>query len=316
MDDCLTHDVAYHDVPGNMVTMQMQALRSTISLWYVRVLLGVCIVVVGLTFFVGVSLVLPYQLVNMIVLIGVVGGLGATVELTRTGGSVHAFGISFHRQTLTLFAWGVGIALVMLSIIGALAIMMGATFQLQEYAGLDPLVYRITELFLGATAEEVMFRGTIMLALAARFGNRIAIVTTSVVFSIGHIWNPGGVEVLAVVNVFMAGVLLGSMALEKASLTIAIGFHAAWNVVVSLLFGNVSGQTHSVAYSVMSTNTISPDLVWLISGPFGIEQGLFTTCMLLVGIVYLYRSSLYDAVVAAARIRTLIAERQPTATSS
>ncbi len=293
-----------------MVNVTATSLRTVMSTWYVRVLLGICTIAASIALYVAVSLAGLNTIIGSFLLLLVVAGTGMLTESYRLNGSAAAYGLVLNRQTLWFVGIGAMSAIVMLGILALIAIAFGASFVLQDPGpAADGVVQHIVRLTFGAATEEVLFRGTIFLAIAVRFGGPIAILGSSVVFAVGHAWNPGGVEPLAIVNLFLAGVLLATMIHTKASMFMAISFHAVWNVVTSLIFGNVSGISSSASVASLTTDGVNPTLLWLVSGPFGIEQGFATTCVLLVVIIALNRWDQFDAVVAAARNRTLIAER-------
>jgi membrane protease YdiL (CAAX protease family) len=277
----------------------------------VRVLLGLGSILVGLALGVAASLAFDDRFMSAVMLVLVVGSLGMAIEQSRQGGTFRAYGIVLHKHAFRLGGIaGLG-AIAMVSTIALFAAVFGASFILVHPSlPFCNLATHIVDFSIRATAEEVIFRGTIAVALASRFGNPMAILITSTAFALGHVWNPGGIEVLAFVNVFLAGVLLGTMALTKASLLMAIIFHATWNVLLSLFFGTVSGIVGSPSVTILSVETMPESYRWLVSGIFGVEQGFVTTILLTVSTVMLYQWQAYDPVVSAARQRMILSEER------
>lgn len=285
-------------------------IRILLSLWYVRVLLGVGSILVGVAFAVAASLAVDHRFISAVTLVLVVGSLGMVTEQLRQGGSIRAYGLLMNKQAFRLSAVACLGAIAMLSTVALVAVVLGNSFTaVHPTLPVVGIATHVVDFSIRATAEEVIFRGTIAVALASRFGNPMAILITSIAFALGHVWNPGGIEVLAIVNVFLAGALLGTMALTKASLLMAITFHVTWNVLLSLFFGNVSGIVDSPLITILSVETMPESYRWLVSGIFGVEQGLITTILLTVSTVVLYRWQAYDPVVTAARQRIILSER-------
>ncbi|MCH1385044.1 MAG: CPBP family intramembrane metalloprotease, partial [Flavobacteriaceae bacterium] len=87
---------------------------------------------------------------------------------------------------------------------------------------------------LQTTAEELLFRGYFMQGLGVAFGNRLApLLTTSISFGLLHIMNPE-IEKLGyeIIIIYIAtGLFLGIITLMDEGLELAIGFHAANNLI-------------------------------------------------------------------------------------
>ena len=70
-----------------------------------------------------------------------------------------------------------------------------------------------------------------------------------------------------------------------------------------MFFGNVSGGEAGGGIFTLDTSGIREDIVWLVDGPFGIEQGVITTVVLLGAIVMTIGFVKSDRMVQAARTR-------------
>ncbi|CAN7248254.1 CPBP family glutamic-type intramembrane protease [Phenylobacterium sp. LjRoot225] len=79
-----------------------------------------------------------------------------------------------------------------------------------------------------AGAEEVLFRGWMQPVLCARFGPWIGLVTVAASFGLLHLAGaPHGQ--LAILNLMLAGLMFGLLALRSGGLWAAFGAHAGWN---------------------------------------------------------------------------------------
>ena len=134
-----------------------------------------------------------------------------------------------------------------------------------------------------ALAEELMMRGYLLSALADGMGRTASLVTTSIVFALLHVNNPG-MEPGALVVVGLAGIFLGAVRFATSSLYAAWAAHLAWNVVLGVvLHALVSGT--SVAAAGWRTLDSGPD--WATGGTWGPEGGVPAAAGLLVATWYL-----------------------------
>lgn len=129
-------------------------------------------------------------------------------------------------------------------------------------------------LAIAAASEEALFRGYPFQVLAERFGGATATVLGSIAFALAHGLNPG-IGVFAIVNIFLAGVLLSIAYLKTCSLWFATGIHVGWNWAMASLFDlPVSG----IAF--FDTPLYEPVVgtpQWFTGGAFGPEGGLVGT---------------------------------------
>ncbi|WP_419859776.1 CPBP family intramembrane glutamic endopeptidase [Candidatus Palauibacter sp.] len=135
-----------------------------------------------------------------------------------------------------------------------------------------------------AFTEELLFRGYPFRVLHLRFGPVPAVVATSVAFGLLHGANPG-VTPLALVNLTLAGVLLGVAYWRSGSLWFVTGLHFGWNWVMAASGLPVSGLDVSV--SGLEAAVTGPAL-WT-GGAFGPEGALMITFVTVLGTAWLWR---------------------------
>lgn len=129
-------------------------------------------------------------------------------------------------------------------------------------------------------AEEVLTRGWMLPALAARYRPWIGIAVSSLFFAAAHGLNPN-LTPLALINLVLYGLFAALYALREGSLWGIAAFHAVWNWAQGNLFGlQVSGAAlgGGMLFDLMETG---PD--WFTGGAFGPEGGLAVTAVLLAG---------------------------------
>ncbi len=131
------------------------------------------------------------------------------------------------------------------------------------------LVSVVTLMVISAVLEELIFRGVLLQALERWLGWIPALALTSALFGAAHLANPGATWFSALAIAIEAGFMLGACFVWKRNLWVAIGVHAGWNGLESLLGIPVSGQTsHGVLVVVAQGSE------WLSGGSFGIEASI------------------------------------------
>ena len=121
-----------------------------------------------------------------------------------------------------------------------------------------------------AVHEELLFRGYALQKIAERWP-KFAVVFVAGVFAALHLGNDA-VSLLAMANIFVAGVLLGLTWLATRRLWFALGLHLVWNLLSGPILGyNVSGYVSQT--TVWRTSGAGPRI--LTGGGFGIEGSLW-----------------------------------------
>lgn len=105
------------------------------------------------------------------------------------------------------------------------------------------------------SAEEYIFRGYLMQGIGVMAGNRwMPLVVTSVLFGAMHLMNPevGKMGYVVMVYYIGTGLFLGIITLMDDGMELALGFHAANNLLTALLVTSdwTAFQTHSVFKTV------------------------------------------------------------------
>ncbi|MCD2255626.1 lysostaphin resistance A-like protein [Agrilactobacillus fermenti] len=126
-------------------------------------------------------------------------------------------------------------------------------------------------------SEELLTRGYVLSKLTAIGAPLAGIWTNAVIFALLHAMNPG-INLFAVIELVMTGVLLSLLRLRFDSLWLSAAFHTAWNFAEGPIFGvYVSGNHFSAALLQTKTN---PGLDWLNGGLFGLEGGLIALAVI------------------------------------
>ncbi|HUG80856.1 MAG TPA: type II CAAX endopeptidase family protein [Bryobacterales bacterium] len=132
--------------------------------------------------------------------------------------------------------------------------------------------YAVVILFLGAAAEELLFRGFALQQLIRASNVWVAVMGTSILFGLLHAGNPGASNV-GLVNTALFGCLFGFLLVRTRSLAIPIGVHFGWNFTLVAIGVNVSGIRIKLAD--MTLGASGPTL-WS-GGAYGPEASLITS---------------------------------------
>ena len=132
--------------------------------------------------------------------------------------------------------------------------------------------------------EEIAIRGYILQNLSRSFNKYIALAISSLVFMTMHLGNPN-IDILPILNLFLAGIFLGVYSIHKNNLWFPIGAHFTWNYLQGPIYGfEVSGnKINSLFEQELKGNDI------LTGGNFGYEGSIILTVFLIAGIYLMDR---------------------------
>lgn len=187
-------------------------------------------------------------------LFGVVTGIAMAIGIVAGGWiaggfSAGAFAIAFHSP----------------AVLGAMAILL-ACFALQS------------------SVEEILFRGWMLSAIAAKFGVGIAVLVSSAVFTLFH-YDPSATW-LFVANVFLFAVFACCWALRTGNVWGVMGWHAGWNWLLAVGFQMpVTGLDAHVPALLVKMTPRGAD--YLTGGFEGPEGSVTCTIVLIAGIAFL-----------------------------
>ncbi|MEL6390559.1 MAG: type II CAAX endopeptidase family protein [Bacteroidota bacterium] len=139
--------------------------------------------------------------------------------------------------------------------------------------------------FVQSSFEEVVFRGAMIPIIESRSNVWIALFVSSLLFSVVHGSNPN-VNLISLVNIGLAGILMGMLFIRYRSIWPAIGLHAFWNFLQGSFYGfEVSGYD---VYSLLDTTETGIDL-WT-GGSFGYEGSLLGSFSLIAAGFWVWHS--------------------------
>ena len=141
---------------------------------------------------------------------------------------------------------------------------------------------------IAATVEELSFRGYALKWLMWSIGTPAALVISSILFGVGHLFNPGA-TFFSTLNTVLAGILLAVPYVRTRSMWMQIGLHWSWNFVLATIVSlPVSGLNFGPRFFV----TADSGPHWLTGGNYGPEGGAAVTIVCVAGIGWLLSTRL------------------------
>ena len=136
-----------------------------------------------------------------------------------------------------------------------------------------------------AVTEELIFRGILFRIVEGRFGTWLALIFTSVLFGLSHLFNPHATLWGAIAIAIEAGGMLAAAYAATRTLWLPIGLHFGWNLAEGAIFGTqVSGSDTPVG--LLHGTVSGPSLIG--GGEFGPEASLYSVlACTIVTIVFL-----------------------------
>jgi len=174
----------------------------------------------------------------------------------------------------------IGFSLMLFAII-SLLLTNQIKFVKSELNILD-LIYTIGLFTFVAFSEELLLRGYILNNLMASFNDKTALIISAVLFSLMHAPNPS-FNIIAMMNLFLTGLLFGLPYLYTKSLWFPIALHFSWNLFQSLFGFNVSGKD---TYSIIAIKHLIEN-IWN-GGDFGFEASILCILFQLIAIPIVY----------------------------
>ncbi len=128
--------------------------------------------------------------------------------------------------------------------------------------------------------EEVLMRGYILNNLLTSMNKYLALIISAIIFAIFHSFN-FNLSLVGIINLFLAGILLGSAYIFTKNLWFPISLHLFWNFFQGSIFGySVSGQKIE---SLLTLKTIGNKTI--NGGEFGFEGSILCTIITIVSIL-------------------------------
>jgi membrane protease YdiL (CAAX protease family) len=215
---------------------------------------------------------------------GLIAAVAATAFTIRVAeGGRWPLGVFVSPRVAAIdFLLGVAFASALVLIADALII---ATTNLRHVRGNGLPGFEVVVVFIPAAIhEELVFRGYLFQKMRV-WSRGAAIGITSALFAILHAGNRG-MSAVAMVNLFLAGVLLAFAYERFERLWFPIGIHLAWNLLSGPILGfGVSGYVARASLF----RIVGSGPAWIGGGAFGIEGSAWMAAVEAGGIFLLSR---------------------------
>lgn len=265
---------------------------------------------------IALTLILMFALMNVVsILIGIILGIivsskGDIVELSYIENSSLFFSIAIMLQNIALIGssmimWkafeknklrfmgvnnirkgykelvvGLLLGAVTITIVGIILILIGEV-KLVNSLSKPNISYELLSGLIAFIAvgfgEEIFGRAYCMSVLKQTRNRYIILGVSAVIFAAMHLGN-SGISFLALINLFLVGVLFGYMFMKSGNVWMPIGFHITWNYFQGYVLGfQVSGNEVMGIYQL---NNVGNSL--FNGGTFGPEGGIIVTAILII----------------------------------
>lgn len=172
-------------------------------------------------------------------------------------------------------------SLAILGIGSLILVALGYISFISATFNITSLLLEVAIMMMVALVEELLFRGYLLNNLLQSTNKWVALAISSILFATFHQANPDA-TIFAIVNIFLAGILIGLNYIYTKNLWFGICFHFAWNYFQGPVLGyEVSGLKLS---SVIQQAITGPEL-WT-GGPFGFEGSLLCPLLFIMAIAF------------------------------
>lgn len=166
---------------------------------------------------------------------------------------------------------GVGIGAVVGLIVAGVLAVIGSFIVTGSSTSWEILLKCLPEQIMVATFEELMFRAVIFRIAEQRWGTRVALAVSFVLFAVAHLQNDS-IGALAIINTGVVSLTLCVAYMLTRRVWLPIGIHFGWNFLYDGFFAvPVSGHA---ARGWLQVSLPGPE--WLTGGAYGVEASVLT----------------------------------------
>lgn len=185
----------------------------------------------------------------------------------------------FGKERIAGFVAGILLITTMASVLWLMNLLQWFTVD----ADIQGMFLVIGLLIIIAVGEELVFRGYILNNLMQSMPKETALVLSAVLFAVFHSLNPN-FNLIAFINIFLAGILLGINYIYTKNLWFAIFFHFSWNFFQGPVLGF---QVSGIELPTLLQQNIKGSIL-LTGGQFGLEASWLATVAMSITVIILY----------------------------
>ncbi|MDE5834586.1 MAG: CPBP family intramembrane metalloprotease [Ruminococcus sp.] len=187
------------------------------------------------------------------------------------------------RKLIPHYLMGLLVGVVMMSAITLLSVATGVnSISICKNFNTGIILLYLLGFFVQGMSEEFIFRGYFMTTIGGHHSSWLAVGISATAFAFAHVLNPG-FNVLSCINLILFGAFAGLYMICFNDIWGVCAVHSIWNFMQGNFYGisvSGTGDTESVFRTTAQTSKS-----WLSGGKFGIEGSIFTTIVLLTGII-------------------------------
>ena len=194
------------------------------------------------------------------------------------------FSVGFSRRCAPLeYLLGIAVGAVMITVPVIICHATGCvTLSFNKEISPAHIILFFIAFVIQGMGEEVIFRGYFLTTLCRRNNEWVAIITSSLMFTLFHTSNQG-FSFIAFINITLFGIFAAVFMLKRGSIWAVSAIHTAWNFMQGNIFGfSVSGMEKMP--SILGATDQGFGSI-LSGGDFGIEGGLGATVVLLIALL-------------------------------
>lgn len=171
-----------------------------------------------------------------------------------------------------------------------LVIYLFAGFKIIAINPISSLIIPFTVAFTVAIIEEILLRGIVFRITEEKWGSKIALIISGIIFAGLHLINPH-VTLVSILCTTVVGVLLGAAYMYYRSLWLPIAIHFAWNFMQDGIFGAITSGNEKTG-SLLTTQINGHE--FLTGGQFGPEGSIQAVLFCVLATVIIIRRLYYQ----------------------
>jgi len=189
------------------------------------------------------------------------------------------------KRAISNYLFGLIVGFIMFSAVILINIWLGG----MEFKGINSniIITYLTIYFIAfgvqGMSEEVLCRGYLMNSIGGKHSIWLAVITSSVIFAILHLANPG-VTLLACINLTLFGIFAALYMICFDNIWGVCAIHSIWNFAQGLIYGISVSGAYSYENSIFLIEPIKGE-TFVNGGAFGAEGGIAVTIVLTLAIL-------------------------------
>lgn len=228
---------------------------------------------------------------NIFFLAFLILAISIIIETLRVNSSISTLGFPFNKSTFFYIFIGFISPFILFILIAVLSQLSSGFRIFKIVDDFNPNFFSGIALILLASAliEELIFRGIPFQASVQRFGKNFSVLLFSIFFVLAHlIFNSDTLDLLFILNIFLANILLSLMYLRTGTLWLPLSFHYFWNLFQASILGSpVSSFDFGIEFFETNIDTVG---ILAFNEQIGFEGSILCSVVAIVFSVVVIRT--------------------------